>query len=103
MCVALALRLLAYLEIEIAKVRRRARLAEAGAAAEATADRAATAEAEPAPEGEKAPAPEVYEGATAEAGWADKPAHPLLVKRAEKRAKGSVDTFSEKLHPAKKK
>ena len=43
MCGALALRLLAYLEIEIAKVRRRARLAEAGAAAEATADRAATA------------------------------------------------------------
>ncbi len=45
----------------------------------------ATAEAEPAPEGEKPAAPEVYEGATAEAGWADKPAHPLLVKRAEKR------------------
>ncbi len=45
----------------------------------------ATAAAEAAPEGEKPAAPEVYEGATPEAGWADKPAHPLLVKRAEKR------------------
>jgi hypothetical protein len=32
-----------------------------------------------------------------------KSSKPIKEKRAEKRAKGSVDTFSEKLHPAKKK
>ncbi len=44
-----------------------------------------SADAEAPDEGQKSAAAEVYEGAVADAGWADKPAHPLLVKRAEKR------------------
>ncbi|MFO0588905.1 MAG: ATP synthase F1 subunit gamma [Polyangiaceae bacterium] len=45
----------------------------------------AQTEVEAAPEEAKAAVTEAYEGATADAGWSEKPAHPLLVKRAEKR------------------